>query len=344
MPLTTGYVLNSRYRIVKQIQRGGFGAVYRAWDIVSRQPCAVKENLETNPKSQEQFLREATMMNHLYHLSLPRVTNHFVVPGQGQYLVMDFVEGQNLEQILKQQGRPFQENEITEWIDQVCDALHYLHTRQPAIIHRDVKPSNIIINSSGRAVLVDFGISKVYDKRVTATGAVAVTPGYSPPEQYSRGQTEARTDIYALGATVYALLTGNRPPISLERMAGMKHMPTPRQVNSRISTTADQAVMKAMSVKLEERYSTIAEFRQALIVRSPKPPPKPDERHVPSSNQSDIRTPLPVKPQSSVKAPVNQGRSRLPLVLLFTGIFLASLCTVVAVVFLVLLEAGVLGT
>ena len=275
-------------------------------------------------------------MSTLYHPSLPQVTDHFVIPEQGQYLVMDFVEGQNLEQILQQQGRPFQESEIMEWVDQVCDALHYLHTRQPPIIHRDVKPANIIINSQRRAILVDFGISKVYDKRLTATGAVAVTPGYSPPEQYGRGQTEARTDIYALGATVYVLLTGNRPPISLERMANMKSMPAPRQVNPQISGMVDQAVMKAMNVMLVDRYSTIAEFRQVLSFPRSGVAVKLDA----------VRTPLPVAPVTPVVANGEKvrGRSRWPLILLFGGIFLAALCTIVVVILLVLLEAGILGT
>ncbi|MCZ7674252.1 MAG: serine/threonine protein kinase [Chloroflexi bacterium] len=141
MPLTTGQTLhNNRYRIVTLIGQGGFGAVYRAWDIVLKQPVAVKENQDTSQDAQRQFEHEATLMAGLRHPNLPRVMDHFFVPGQGQYLVMDFIEGQNLEELLQQHGGPFNETEVLPWIEQTCDALTYLHSRTPPIIHRDVKP------------------------------------------------------------------------------------------------------------------------------------------------------------------------------------------------------------
>ena len=168
---------------------------------------ALKENNDGGLESQRQFEREAKLLAGLRHPNLPRVIDHFIVPDQGQYLVMDYVEGKSLAALLAERGRPLDEAEVLPWIRQVADALEYLHTRTPPIIHRDIKPQNIIVAADGRAMLVDFGISKAYDPTLKTTrGARAVTPGYSPPEQYGLGTTDARSDVYALGATLYTCL------------------------------------------------------------------------------------------------------------------------------------------
>jgi eukaryotic-like serine/threonine-protein kinase len=261
MSLQVGQVLHNRYRIVKLIGQGGFGAVYRAWDTSLNQACAVKENLDTSTEAQRQFQREANMMASLRHPNLPRVTDHFFVPNQGQYLVMDFIEGENLEQKLNRQGGPFIEREILPWIKQICHALHYLHTRQPAIIHRDIKPQNIIITPEGTAMLVDFGISKIYDATLRTTiGAKAVTPGYSPPEQYGMGVTDARTDVYAMGATLFALLTGQEPPASVDIVAGAAFLPEPRRLNSQVSPELSQVIVQAMSLNASQRFTNVQEI------------------------------------------------------------------------------------
>jgi serine/threonine protein kinase len=157
MSLFIGQLLNNnRYRIEQQIGKGGFGAVYRAVDTVLKQPCAVKENIDTSSEAQRQFEREALLLARLRHSNLPRVIDHFFIPNQGQYLVMDFVEGQNLAQILAQRGGPLTEQEALAWICQIGQALNYLHQQQPPIIHRDIKPQNIIVTPNGQAILVDF--------------------------------------------------------------------------------------------------------------------------------------------------------------------------------------------
>ncbi|MBN1149006.1 MAG: serine/threonine protein kinase, partial [Anaerolineales bacterium] len=202
MPLAQGQTLHNRYRIVGLLGQGGFGAVYRAWDITFEIPCAIKENTETSEAAQRQFLREAKLLHVLRHPNLPLVKDYFFLPSQGQYLVMDYVEGQDLGEMLL--NGPLEEARVLPWIMQVCDALSYLHSQNPPVIHRDIKPGNIKITPQGKAVLVDFGISKVYDPAMATTvGARAVTPGYSPPEQYGKGTTDARSDLYALGATLY---------------------------------------------------------------------------------------------------------------------------------------------
>ena len=185
-----GETLENRYRIVSLLGQGGMGAVFRAWDTNLSLPVAVKVNFETSPEAQRQFEREAAILARLSHPNLPRVTDYFFIPGQGQFLLMDFVEGEDLQAMLDRLGA-LPEQQVLTWVTHVCDALSYLHSQPSPIIHRDIKPANIRIRPDGRAMLVDFGIAKVYDPSMATTiGAKAVTPGYSPPEQYGRGQTD----------------------------------------------------------------------------------------------------------------------------------------------------------
>ncbi|HEY73032.1 MAG TPA: serine/threonine protein kinase [Thermoflexia bacterium] len=272
MPLSAGQVLENRYRIAKLLGQGGFGAVYRAWDTRLSRPCALKENLDASPDAARQFEKEAAILANLHHPNMPRVTDHFSIPGQGQYLVMDFVEGQDLQETLDQRG-PLPEAEALPWIVQICDALEYLHSQIPPIIHRDVKPANIKITSQGRPMLVDFGIAKIYDPILrTTAGARAVTPGYSPPEQYGRGHTDNRSDIYALGATLYALLTGQEPADSVESLIGATELTSPRKLNPQISKPVAQAILAAMAPDPVHRYQSADEFKAALgRIPSPRP-------------------------------------------------------------------------
>ena len=264
MPLTIGEVLQNRYRIVTKLGEGGFGAVYRAWDVNLDRPRAIKENLDTSPKAQRQFKREAQILDKLVHPNLPRVIDHFIIPGQGQYLVMDFVEGQDLAEML--QNGPLPESRVLPWVMQVCDALSYLHAQNPPVIHRDIKPANIKITPEGKAMLVDFGISKVYDPQLSTTmGARAVTPGYSPPEQYGQGSTDARSDLYALGATLYHLLTGQQPPDSVDIITHSSPPPPPPvELNPSLSVGTGEAITKAMALEREERWQSAEAFRQAI--------------------------------------------------------------------------------
>jgi serine/threonine protein kinase len=285
MPLAIGDILNHRYRIDKQIGQGGYGAVYRAFDLTLKQPCALKENLNTQPEAQRQFEREALLLARLRHPNLPRVIDHFVLPDQGQYLVMDFVEGSSLHHLLRFQKEPLSETEALAWIDQVCQALAYLHQQKPPIIHRDIKPQNIIITPAGRAVLVDFGLSKIYDEQLqTTTGARGLTFGYAPPEQYGQGRTNPRSDIYALGATLYTLLTKQRPPDAIHRLVNEAPLVSPRDLGCAISLHVEQAILRAMELTTSARFPSVETFRQALTlpvtrpalpVKPPFEPPRP---------------------------------------------------------------------
>ena len=264
MPLSRGQVLNNRYRIVKLLGQGGFGAVYRSWDMNLKRPFALKENLDLSPESVRQFEREASFLADLTHPNLPRVIDCFLIPEQGQYLVMDFIEGETLEDIVEQSGRFLPEGQVIPWISQVCDALAFLHAQNPPVIHRDVKPANIKITPEGKAVLVDFGIAKAYFGQMqTTVGARAVTEGYSPPEQYGYGITDNRSDIYSLGATLYHALTGHRPLESVQRYLGSDLVP-PRSLNKAISPKVEKSIIKAMAVDASNRYQNVDDFKADL--------------------------------------------------------------------------------
>lgn len=283
MPLAAGQVVNGRYRIIRLLGQGGMGAVYQAWDQNLDRPCALKENLETNEGLSRQFEREARLLANLNHPNLPRVTDHFHIPNQGQYLVMDFIEGEDLDQRLRRTARPLPEIEALDWIAQVADALSYLHRHDPPIIHRDVKPANIRITPAGRAVLVDFGIAKMYSPSLRTTqGARAVTPGFSPPEQYGAGATDERSDIYALGATLYALLTNYIPPDSVDLMTGATGPLLPaNRLNPAVSPQVSAAVAQAMQPGRTQRFASMEEFRAGLrAATAPLPPPPGADRLV----------------------------------------------------------------
>ncbi len=272
MPLQAGQTINKRYRIVRLLGQGGFGAVYRAWDTNLSRPCAVKENLDTSPEAARQFAREATVLANLSHPNLPRVTDHFTITDQGQYLVMDFVEGEDLASLLQQRGALPVEQALG-WISQVADALAYLHSRQPPVVHRDIKPANIRITPEGKATLVDFGLVKFFESGLKTTiGARAVTPGYAPPEQYGQGSTDTRSDIYALGATLYNLLTNQQPLESVRRMVGGK-MRLAHEVNARVPPHVGMAIDHAMAIEPAHRFQRAGDFKEALTKPVPAAPP-----------------------------------------------------------------------
>lgn len=197
MPLEHESILINRYRIIETLGQGGMGSVYRAWDDNLNVEVAVKENLFTTEEYNRQFRREATILATMRHPNLPRVSDHFEIANQGQYLVMDYIEGEDLRQRMDRVDILPAEEVIVVGAA-VCEALSYLHTRQPPILHRDLKPGNIKINPDGVIYLVDFGLAKIVSgSQATTTGARAMTPGYSSPEQYGTSRTDARSDIYS---------------------------------------------------------------------------------------------------------------------------------------------------
>jgi len=303
MPLEINSLLLGRYRILAELARGGMGAVYRGYDDNLGVEVAIKENLFVSPEFERQFKREATLLASLHHPNLPRVTDHFVIPGQGQYLVMDFIAGEDARQVLEEQGGPLPPDKVIRWGREILAALNYLHTRPQPIVHRDIKPGNIKITPDGRAMLVDFGLAKIHDsKQTTTVGAKALTPGFAPPEQYGLGHTDARTDLYSLGATLYTLLTNHIPVDSLERAMGQKTLVPIRELNPAISSQVATALEKALAVKPDDRFASAAEFASALAT---------DTSPMPTQTQTQARG-APALPTILAK-PVTQPAPALPV-------------------------------
>ena len=264
MPLDNGDLLNNRYRIIDTLGQGGMGAVYRAVDENLDVVVAVKENFFYSEDYARQFEREARVLANLRHPNLPRVFDYFVIDQQGQYLVMDFIEGDDLRQWMSHEAH-ITEQEVLQIGVAICDALVYLHSRIPAIVHRDIKPGNVKITPNGDVVLVDFGLVKVLsDQQITTTAARAMTPGYSPPEQYGSGPTDHRSDIFSLGATLYAALTGYLPEDSLARTTGKATLTPLRDHDAGISKATADAIEKALSLRFEDRWQSAKEFQEAL--------------------------------------------------------------------------------
>ena len=265
MTLERGTLLNNRYRIIEILGQGGMGSIYRAIDEHLDAEVAVKDNLFTSDEYSRQFRREASILAGLRHPNLPRVTDHFVIDGQGQYLVMDYVDGEDLRQRMDRLGE-IPEEEVVIIGAVVCDALSYLNSRQPPVVHRDIKPGNVRITPQGQIFLVDFGLAKTFlATQLTSTGARAMTPGYSPPEQYGTARTDHRSDIFSLGSTLYAALTCSIPEDALERALGHKELIPIRKENPQVSRRLASVVEKAMEVRPEDRYQTALEFKQALL-------------------------------------------------------------------------------
>ena len=265
MALKLDTLLNNRYRIISILGQGGMGAVYCARDEHLDILVAVKENLFLSDEYARQFQHEANILASLRHPCLPRVGDYFSTDGEGQYLIMDYVEGEDLRERIERVGTLSERETLVIGVS-VCEALAYMHKRVPPVIHRDIKPGNIKITPSGEAVLVDFGLAKVMrGSQHTTTGARAMTPGYSPPEQYGTARTDARSDIYSLGATLYAALTGVIPEDSLSRATGKAVLTTPRKLKETVSRATETVLSKALEIEPDDRYQTAEEFAADLL-------------------------------------------------------------------------------
>ena len=245
-----------------------------------------------NRQAREQFLREATVLARLDHPNLPKVSDYFSIGGR-DYLVMDYVPGEDLRTLMneaKKKGVFLRENEVLIWASQLSDALQYLHNQNPPILHRDIKPSNLKITPNGLIKLVDFGLVKILaSEEVTITIVQGRgTALYTPLEQYGgdTGHTDARSDIYAFGATLYHLLTNHPPVEARERFLAPDSLPPLRQFNPDISQKTERAVIWAMNIHPDERPQDIEAFRKALFGEwNPSAQPR---RSVPLPSFADI--------------------------------------------------------
>jgi serine/threonine-protein kinase len=248
--------------------KGNYGAVYYALDSNLNSPVAVKEILTTSAQVAQEFALEARMLANLRHVNLPYVIDHFSLQGSSggtssAYLVMEFIEGENLQNIIDRTGRGIPEAQALPWFKQIYEALSFLHSQSPAIIHRDIKPANIRITSEGKAMLVDFGVTRVSDStRRTTILTEGSEIAFIPPELQA-GVADECSDIYALGATLYASLTGIAPPDALKRQT-RQVVPSLRRVNPTINPKTEGAILRAMELAPERRYQSVDEFATAL--------------------------------------------------------------------------------
>jgi eukaryotic-like serine/threonine-protein kinase len=305
MILEPGILLNKRYRILEVIARGGMGAIYRATDESLGVEVAVKENLVTTEEFARQFHREATILAGMRHAHLPRVTDHFVLPDQGQYLVMDYIEGEDLRHHLASLGR-LSEAETLRIGLSICDAVAYLHHREPPILHRDIKPGNIKITTAGQVFLVDFGLAKVAQSgQQTTIGAQSLTPGFAPPEQYGQG-TDQRSDIYALAATLYNMLTGRTPEDALSRAMGTAELTPLAEENPLVSAATAAAIERGMAIEPESRFQSADDFLTALqqAAGQPSGPPR--------GKASDAAQPIPTAPLPQPNVPLSSQTVPVP--------------------------------
>jgi serine/threonine-protein kinase len=273
-------VLNNRYIIANKIAQGGMSAIYAAFDRenpgltwvvkeMSESAIAPGERAETV----ESFRREAVMLRTLNHPNLVKVVDVFQDPDKGRwYMVMEYIKGKTLLEIMHQTPGNLPERRVLGWAAQVCDVLNYLHTQNPPIIYRDMKPGNVMEQSrNGVCKVIDFGIARFWKPGRSKDTLILGTPGYAPPEQYGKGQTQFASDVYALGATLHHLLTGRDPESKPFKF------PPVRQLNPRVSPNTEAVIQKATQLKPADRYQTIAEMKAALIpaVSQPARPADP---------------------------------------------------------------------
>lgn len=264
-------MLQDRYRIVRQLGRGGMGAVYEAIDLRLDAVVALKETFSVEDRLRRQFEQEARLLAQLHHPALPRVSDYFT-EGDRAFLVMQFIAGADLAEIIATQPGPFPRNQVIAWADQLLDALIYLHTRDRQIIHRDIKPHNLKVTSNGQIALLDFGLAKAQTADVSGNSSTSIfgyTRRYSPLEQIQDQGTTPRSDIYALGATLYHLLTGVKPQDALARAAALvKSESDPlrpaNEIHRAVGPEIAAILSRAMALSAEDRYASASEFRGAL--------------------------------------------------------------------------------
>jgi serine/threonine protein kinase len=262
-------LLQNRYRVVRPLGQGGMGAVYEATDERFGKTVAIKEAFLGADSLRRAFEREARLLNDLRHPALPVVIDYFA-EGNIWFLVMDYVPGEDLGAYLKRMGKPFAPADVVRWADQVLDALEYLHGHEPPIIHRDIKPQNIKLTPRGDVKLLDFGLAKgVAASGTSGTSVAGYTPHYAPVEQIQGAGTDVRSDLYALGATMYHLMTGRIPPDALERaMKLLNGEPDPlrlaHELNAEIPTDVSEVLRRVLATSANQRPASAAAFRRAL--------------------------------------------------------------------------------
>ena len=347
--LTPDTILQGRYRIVRQLGQGGMGAVYEAVDQRLDTTVALKETLFADERLRKQFEREARLLARLHHPALPRVSDHFS-EADGQFLVMQYIPGDDLSEMMARKRSAFPANQVLTWADQLLDALDYLHTQDPQIVHRDIKPQNLKLTSRGQIILLDFGLAKgqagEISRVTTAASIFGYTPNYAPLEQIQGLGTDTRSDLYSLGATLYHLLTGVKPPDALTRAAAIVNgQPDPlvkaSEANASVAPEVDQVLKKAMAQNREQRYSTADDMRKALhgaaqastVVERGEAqtvlfPPPPKTVTTPTQTVAHENTVAATGETTVVRPRANSRGSRLFPIAIASGVLLLVVCGV----------------
>jgi len=278
-PLKTGEILRERYTVRRIIGQGGMGSIYLADDLrLEGRLCALKEVEHDSSlphdmldQARVQFQREATVLARLDHPNLPKVSDFFS-DGERDYLVMDYIPGKDLRTLMieaRQRDEFIPEPEVLAWAAQLADALIYMHGQDPPILHRDIKPSNLKLTPSGLIKLVDFGLVKILaSNEMTITVLQGRgTALYTPLEQYGgdSGHTDARSDVYAFGSTLYHLLANQAPVEARERFLHPGSLTSLRGIRPDISVRTERAIIWAMHLHPDERPQDVNAFRQALL-------------------------------------------------------------------------------
>ncbi len=267
-----GTVLQQRYKIDKQIGQGGMGAVYVATDERFGSTVAIKETLCMDDNFRKAIEREARLLNSLKHSALPRVSDHFE-ENNGQFLVMEYIPGEDVASMIESDHASFTVEQILKWADQLLDALDYLHNQVIPVIHRDIKPQNLKINSRGEIILLDFGLAKGNptdaSHQTAAKSIFGYSRNYASLEQIQGTGTDPRSDLYSLAATLYHLLTRVAPEDALTRaMSVLSQNPDPlapaSSINSKIPRGVAGVLQKALDLNASERPASAAELRQML--------------------------------------------------------------------------------
>lgn len=262
------------------------GSIYQAEDLrLPGRLCAIKEvqpdpnaTPELQEQAQQQFLQEASILARLDHPTLPKVSDFFREDGR-DYLVMDYVPGQDLREIIQEhwgQNQALSEEQVLTWAEQIIEVLTYLHNHDPPVLHRDIKPANIKLTPTQRIKLVDFGLVKLMDQDDARTITAVQGRGtalYTPLEQYGgdSGHTDVRSDVYALGATLYHLLTGQAPPSAKARFLNPGRLRPLRTLNPEVSRKVSEAVLWAMEMHPDARPNSLEQFQQTLLGDARRP-------------------------------------------------------------------------
>lgn len=271
-PMAAGAILQGRYHIIRELGSGGMGAVYEAVDERLGATVAIKETFSIDERLRRHFEQEARLLARLHHGALPRVSDYFTEDGRA-FLVMQFISGADLAQVIAERHEAFPPQQVIAWADQLLDALIYLHTRDRQIVHRDIKPHNLKVTESGQIALLDFGLAKTHagDHSTTQSShsLFGYTRKYSPLEQMQDQGTSPQSDIYALGATLYHLLTGEKPVDALVRAAALANgkddlLEPADKLNPAVGAELGEILTRAMALNAVDRFADAVEFREAL--------------------------------------------------------------------------------